>query len=58
MKGDYAKIAEGMGAVGIRVSQPSEMAPALKEAQLLNKEGQTVLIDVQANVEGRRSTLS
>ena len=55
MQGDYARIAEGMGAVGIRVSQPSEMAPALKEAQRLNKEGQTVLIDVRANVEGRRS---
>ena len=58
MQGDYAKIAEGMRAVGIRVSQPSEMAPALKEAQRLNKEGQTVLIDVQANIDGRRSILS
>jgi len=58
MQGDYAKIAEGMGAVGIRVAQPAEMAPALNEAQRLNKEGQTILIDVKANVEGRRSILS
>lgn len=57
MQGDYAKIAEGMGAMGIRVVKPAEMAPALKEAQRLNKEGHTVLIDVQANVEGRRSVL-
>ena len=55
MNGDYAKIAEGMGAVGIRVARAAEMAPALKEAQRLNQSGTTVLIDVQANVEGRRS---
>ena len=57
MNGDYAKIAEGMGAVGIRVARAAEMAPALKEAQRLNQSGTTVLIDVQANVEGRRSML-
>ena len=33
MSGDYAKIAEGMGAVGLKVAKPSEMAPALIEAQ-------------------------
>lgn len=55
MQGDYAKIAEGMGAVGIKVSKASEMAPALVEAQRLNAEGTTVLIDVDANVEDRRS---
>ncbi|MBT3370216.1 MAG: hypothetical protein HOA08_10560 [Rhodospirillaceae bacterium] len=55
MQGDYAKIAEGMGAVGIKVSKASEMAPALQEAQRLNAEGTTVLIDVDANVEDRRS---
>jgi acetolactate synthase I/II/III large subunit len=55
MQGDYAKIAEGMGAVGIRVTKASEIAPALKEAQKLNKDGKTVLIDVIANIEPRRS---
>jgi hypothetical protein len=29
MTGDYAKIAEGLGAVGIVVKQPAEIAPAL-----------------------------
>jgi acetolactate synthase I/II/III large subunit len=53
MHGDYAKIAEGMGAVGIYVSKPAELAPALKEAQRLNASGRTVLIDVRANVEER-----
>ncbi len=55
MHGDYAKIAEGMGAVGITVSKAGEVAGALGEAQQLNKDGRTVLIDVHANVEHRRS---
>ncbi len=55
MQGDYAKIAEGMGAVGLSVSKASELAPALREAQRLNAAGRTVLIDVRANVEDRRS---
>ena len=55
MHGDYAKIAEGMGAVGLRVTKTAELGPALKEAQRLNAEGRTVLIDIAANVEDRRS---
>ena len=55
MTGDYAKIAEGMGAVGITVTQPSEVANALKQAQKLNAEGKTVLLDIHTNLEARRS---
>lgn len=55
MRGNYAAIAEGMGAVGIAVSAPEEMRPALQRAQRLNAEGQTVLIDVNANMEAKRS---
>ncbi len=55
MNGDYAKIAEGMGAVGITVKKVSKMAPALQEAQRLNADGQTVLIDVHSNMEARKS---
>ena len=55
MHGDYAKIAEGMGAVGLRVTKASEIGPALREARRLNAEGRTVLIEVAANVEERRS---
>ena len=55
MTGDYAKIAEGMGAVGITVAQPSEVANALKQAQKLNAEGKTVLLDIHTNLEARRS---
>ena len=56
MTGDYAKIAEGLGAVGITVTQPSELASAIGQAQKLNAEGKTALIDVHSNLEGRRST--
>jgi thiamine pyrophosphate-dependent acetolactate synthase large subunit-like protein len=55
MTGDYAKIAEGLGAVGITVTQPGEIAPALKRAQQLNAEGKTVLLDIHSNLEARRS---
>ena len=55
MQGDYAKIAEGMGAIGIKVSKPDDIGSALKEAQVQNKKGKTVLIEVEANIEERRS---
>jgi thiamine pyrophosphate-dependent acetolactate synthase large subunit-like protein len=55
MQGDYAKIAEGMGAVGIKVTKPAEIAPALKRAQRLNAEGKTVLLDIHTRREEKRS---
>jgi acetolactate synthase-1/2/3 large subunit len=55
MHGNYAQIAEGMGAIGIRVTKASELTPALQEAQRQNAAGRTVLIEVMANVEDRRS---
>ena len=55
MIGDYAKIAEGMGAVGITVIKPAEIAPAIKRAQELNSEGKTVLLDIHTRFEDRRS---
>ena len=58
MTGDYAKIAEGMGAVGITVTKPSEMVSALEQAQQLNADGRTVLLDVHTNMESRRSRFS
>ena len=55
MTGDYAKIAEGLGAVGITVERPQDVAKALEQAVKLNSEGKTVLIDVHSNLEDRRS---
>jgi thiamine pyrophosphate-dependent acetolactate synthase large subunit-like protein len=55
MQGDYAKIAEGMGAVGLTVRTVAELRDGLDQAQRLNAEGRTVLLDVHANTEARRS---
>jgi len=55
MQGDYAMIARGMGAEGLKVTTGAEMAAALVDAQRLNAEGKTVLIDVAANMESERS---
>ena len=44
-----------MGATGIKVTSPSEISPAVKQAQKLNAEGITVLIEVMTNIEERRS---
>ena len=55
MLGDYAKITEGMGGVGIVVTKPEEMGPAIVRARKLNDEGRTVLIDVKSNYESRKS---
>ena len=55
MTGDYAKIAEGLGAVGITVTDPSDVASSLMKAHQLNEDGATVLLDIHTNMEGRRS---
>lgn len=55
MTGDYAQIAEGMGAVGITVTKPSEMGQAVNDAQRHNLEGRTVLIDVHSDFESKKS---
>ena len=56
MTGNYAMIAEGLGAVGITVTKPDEVAGALEQAKQYNEEGKSVLIDVHSNLEDRRST--
>ena len=55
MSGDYATIAEGLGAVGIRVTEPSGVIPAIEEAKRLNADGKTCLLDIKTNLEGKRS---
>ncbi len=51
MTGNYAAIAMGMGAEGIKVYQPEEIGPAIKRAIRLNSEGKCVLIDVKTQQE-------
>ena len=55
MQGDYAGLAQAMGAEGIRVAEAAEMAPALEQAKRLNADGKTVLIDVQSRAEDSRA---
>ncbi len=55
MLGNYAKIAEAMGAVGLTVKKVAEMAPALEKAKRLNADGKAVLIDVHSNMESKKS---
>ena len=55
MTGNYAQIAEAMGATGITVTKAAEMGPAIQEARRLNAAGTTVLIDVHSNFEPRKS---
>ena len=48
MTGDYAKIAEGMGAIGIRIENPEEIGDAIKRAKEINfNELRSVLIDIK-----------
>ncbi|MGI6006339.1 MAG: biosynthetic-type acetolactate synthase large subunit [Ruminococcus sp.] len=49
-KTDYVKVAEAMGAVGIRVTKKEEVAPALEKAIALNT---TVLIDCQIDCDDK-----
>ena len=55
LTGDYASLAEGMGATGIVVKKVDEMAPAIVKAQQLNADGKTALIDVHTSMESRQS---
>lgn len=55
LSGDYAKVAEGLGATGIKVEKPDGIAPALKQAQRLNAEGKTCLIEIRTAMENRMS---
>jgi len=55
MQGNYAALADAMGAVGITVTTGSEISGALRKAQTLNDDGKTVLIDVHTRFENSRA---
>ena len=50
---NFAKIAEDMGALGIRVEKPADFAPALKQALAANR---PVIIDVVTDIEALAPT--
>ena len=55
MQGNYAQLADSVGAVGIEVKKAEEMGPALLNAKQLNEEGKTVLLDVHTRAEDSRA---
>ncbi|MBV9556665.1 MAG: thiamine pyrophosphate-binding protein [Pseudolabrys sp.] len=50
---NFAKIAEAMGAIGIRVENPADIAPALKQALAADK---PVIIDIATDIEALAPT--
>ena len=44
--GDYAGMAKAMGATAIHVTEPGEIAPAIKQAQRENQEGRVCVIEI------------
>jgi acetolactate synthase I/II/III large subunit len=50
---NFAKLAEDMGALGIRVEQPGDFAPALKQALAA---GRPTVIDVATDIEALAPT--
>ena len=55
MTGLYTTIAKGLGAQGIDVDKPEEIGPAIKQAEKLNIEGKSVLINVKTQQENKFS---
>lgn len=51
LTGDYAKIAEGLGAFSKKVRTPDQIVPAIKEALEANKSGQPALLEVMTKEE-------
>ena len=44
--GEYAKVAEGLGAYSERVDTPDKIGPALRKAMEVNKEGQPAVLEL------------
>ncbi len=53
--GDYAGMGKALGAEGIHVDDPAKIGAAIKQAQVLNDEGKTVVIEVATRQEKRFS---
>ena len=51
--GNYAAVAEALGAHAQRVETPDELGPALARARAANREGQTALVEVLSKAEPR-----
>ena len=49
--GEYAKVAEALGAYGERVESPDEVAPAIQRALAANHEGKPALLEMMTKEE-------
>ena len=49
--GEYAEVARGLGAYAEKVSDPSEIAPAIQRALAANREGQPALLEMKSKEE-------
>jgi len=55
LSGNYAALAESLGAKGIRVEQPDGIGAALQQARSENESGNTVLVEIITSMENRMS---
>jgi len=55
LSGNYAALAESLGAKGIRVEKPDGVGAALKQARAENDSGNTVLVEIITSMENRMS---
>ena len=53
--GDYAGVAQSLGARGIHVDEAAGIAPAIAEARRANDEGEVVVIEVATRQDTRFS---
>ncbi|MEM7017878.1 MAG: thiamine pyrophosphate-requiring protein [Pseudomonadota bacterium] len=53
--GDYAGVGKALGAHAIKVEKPEGIAPALQEAQTMNKEGKVVVLEIITRQDTRFS---
>jgi len=53
--GEYADVAKALGAEAVKVEKPEGIAPALKNAQIANKEGKVAVVEIITRQDTRFS---
>ena len=51
LTGDYAKVAEGLGAYSEEITDPEELSSAIRRAETANQQGQAAVLQVISKVE-------
>ena len=55
LSGNYAALAEALGAKAIKVERPGDISSALEQARLANENGNTCLVEIVTSMENRMS---